>query len=155
LIRIPGNVVLARSRRIDEFYFNIRSYSLDVAIPPHFEGIRCGRPSTLVGRPVIGSAVRVRFDLVRLAIHYVDAPAVGLPPGYARRVMFVRILLALVVLIFVFILRCIGIRVPSLPEDLYELITFLVGSQRIESTALILSDDVWHILFYPPLVYAL
>src|SRR5262249_56897821 len=81
--RAAGDAVFARAGRVDEFDLDVRTYSLDVAIPPDFEGICRRRAAAFPGGAVVAAARGVRFDLIGLAEHDVDAPPVGLPPGDA------------------------------------------------------------------------
>src|SRR5215471_8836659 len=69
--------------------------------------------------------------------------------------MLVRIFLALVVPVLVFILGRIRIRIPPVPERLNKAVALFVCLERPECAAFLFRDDVRNILFYPDLVYAL
>src|SRR5262249_50632575 len=65
------------------------------------------------------------------------------------------VLNALVILILVLILGGVGVGIAPQPEPLYELVPLLVGFERFEGTAFLISDDVRNVLLYPVLVNAL
>ena len=69
----------------------------------------------------------MRFDVVRLAEFDVDATAIGQPARLAGTEMFIRILNALVVLIFVLVLFRVRIPIAVMPEGIDELCALFVG----------------------------
>src|SRR5262249_51698886 len=111
--RAAGDAVFARAGRVYKFDLDVRTYSLDVAIPPYFEGIGRRRAAAFPGGAVVAAARGVRFDLIRLAEHDIDAPAVGLPPGDAAGVMLVGVGDALVMLFAVFVDVGVGVGIAA------------------------------------------
>src|SRR5262249_36304779 len=154
-IRAAGDAVFARAGRVYKFDLDVRTYSLDVAIPPDFEGIGRRRAAAFPGGAVVAAARRVRFDLIGLAEHDVDAPAVGLPPGDAAGEMFVGVGDALVILFAVFVDVGVGVRVAAVPEPFDELLAFVVGLERVEDLALLIGDDPANVFVLPASVNAI
>src|SRR5262249_47628740 len=149
------DVVFARTGRVDEFNLDVRTDSLDEAIPPYFEGIGRRRAAAFPGGAVVAAARGVRFDLIRLAEHDIDAPAVGLPPGDAAGVMLVGVGDALVMLFAVFVDVGVGVGIAAVPESFDELLALLVGLERVEDLALLIGDDPADVFVYPAFVKAL
>src|SRR5215510_13000654 len=154
-IGAAGDAVFARTGRVDEFDLDVRTYSLDVAIPPDFKGISRRRATAFPGWPVIAAARRVRFNLIGLAEHDIDAPAVGLPSGDAAGVMLVGVGDALVILFAVFVDVSVGVWIAAVPEPFDELLALVVSLERVEDLALFIGDDPADVFVYPAYVNAL
>src|SRR5215475_14069507 len=154
-IGAAGDAVFARAGRVDKFDLDVRTYSLDVAIPPDFEWIGRRRAAAFPGGSVIAAARRVRFDLIGLTEHDVDAPPVGLPSGNAAGVMFVGVGDALVIFFAVFVDVGVGVWVAAVPEPFDELLAFVVGLERVEDLALLIGDDPANVFVLPASVNAL
>src|SRR5262245_26286318 len=154
-IGAAGDEVFARAGRVYKFDLDVRTYSLDVAIPPDFEGIGRRRATAFPGGAVVAAARWVRFDLIGLAEHDVDAPAVGLPSGDAAGVMLVGVGDALVILFAVFVNVCVRIGIASVPEPFDELLALVVGLERVEDLALLIGDDPANVFVLPAFVNAL
>src|SRR5215510_9926781 len=93
------------------------------------------------------------FYFVRFAEPDVDSSAIGFPPGNAGAEFLICVLDALVILLFVFVLR--SVRIGPEPEVFDELIALFIGLQRLEGFAFFISDNVRHIFVEPLLINAL
>src|SRR5262249_15436592 len=113
------------------------------------------RAAAFPGGPVIAAARRMRFDLIGLAEHDIDAPAIGLPSRDAAGEMFVGVGDALVIFFAVFVDVGVGIRIAVEPEPFDELLALVVGLEIVEDLALLIRDDPADVFIYPALVYAL
>ena len=82
-IRITRDAILAAARRIDEFDFDSGSNTGNVAIKPVLERISRGRTAAFVRLALVRCRPTGVFPSVRLAVHDVDAAAIGLPAGNA------------------------------------------------------------------------
>src|SRR5579864_1296506 len=91
----------------------------------------------------------MRFHFIGLAVHDVDAAAVGLPAGDACGEVLVGVRDALVVLFFVFVLFGVRRGIATLPEGLDEVVALLVVGELFESSALFVGNDVDHVLIEP------
>src|SRR5262249_8081889 len=123
---------------IDELYFDIRPYPVEVTIPPDLERVCRSCSTALIRRPVKWPACRVSLDLIWPPILYVYAAAVRLPPGDTGSEVFVGILDPFVILVLVFILWRFRIRISEAPENLDVLVPLLIGFQSLEGATLIL-----------------
>src|SRR6266850_1644101 len=92
------------------------------------------------------------FGLVRLAPGYIDAAAVSLPAGNARRIVFVGIGDALVVLLTKLVFIGVRIGIAPAPELFDETFALVVGFKLLERLALFVSDDVRDVFVQPILV---
>ena len=86
--------------------------------------------AAFVGRTIVVAAHRVRFALVRLAIHDPDAAAISFPAGNAGSEVLVGISDALVV--FLFELVFVGVRIGIAPApEFFDKALALVVSLRV------------------------
>ncbi len=108
---IHGHPVFAGHRGVYEFDVDIGSHTFDITIAPLFERIGRRGAATLFKGPLVTAARGVRLNFVGGAIHNIDAPAIGLPAGDARREPFIRVGNAPVVLFFEFVFLRVGSRV--------------------------------------------
>ena len=88
---VGSQAELARATGIHKFQFNIFADALNVVVRPIFEGIRLRFAAALIQRPLVVLALCMAFKRVRLAVHDVDAAAVGSPAGNAGCKMLVGI----------------------------------------------------------------
>src|SRR5579863_3812445 len=94
----------------------------------------------------------MRINLVRRAIHNVDATAVCFPSGDSSGEMFVGVFDAAVMLFFKFVFFGIGRRVAALPKGLDELVALLIVGKLFESLAFFVGNNVDHVFVEPLLV---
>src|ERR1700745_214304 len=95
----------------------------------------------------------MRIDLIRLAVHNVNATTIALPTRDAGGEMLVRIRYTRVVFLFVFVLLGVGSGITALPESLDELVAFLVVRELFEGGAFFVRDDPNYVLIEPFLVH--
>src|SRR5579864_1256247 len=91
----------------------------------------------------------MRFHFIGLAVHDVDAAAVGLPAGDACGEVLVGVGDALVVLFFVFVLFGVRRRIAALPEGLNKVVALFVVGELLKRSTLFVGDDVDHVLVEP------
>ena len=89
------------------------------------------------------------FDLIRLAPNDVDAPPVGFPARNTRREPLVRIRNARVMLFLEFVVYRVGSGIPAKPKLFDELLPLFIRLQGFECGALLVRNDVGHILVEP------
>src|SRR5262245_22124711 len=94
----------------------------------------------------------MRFNLIGLAEHYVDAPAICFPPRDTAGVFLVGISDALIIFFTILIRIGIGIGIAPHPELLDELFALLVSRQKVEGLALFIIDDPANIFVNPAFV---
>src|SRR5437879_5524888 len=94
----------------------------------------------------------MRFNLIGLAVHDVNAAAVAFPARDAGGKMLVGVGDAGVVLFLVLVLFGVGSRVATLPEGLDELVAFFVVGKLFESGSFFVGDDPDDVLVEPLLV---
>src|SRR5579871_6809999 len=87
--------------------------------------------------------------LVRRPERDVDAAAVGLPSRNSRSEMLVRVGDAAVVLFLELVFQRVGCRIAPQPELFDELLALFVRLKTLERGALLIGDDVEHILAQP------
>src|SRR5579859_2586576 len=147
--RVGGQAEFASARRIHEFQLYVLADTFNIVIRPIFIGVGLRLATALVQGPVPSLALSVAFKVIRLAVHDVDAAAIGSPAGNAGRVMLVSIGDAAIVLFFYGIIDRIRIRIAPLPEFLDELLALFVGLELQESFALGVRDDVNNVFAQP------
>src|SRR5262252_7825836 len=94
----------------------------------------------------------MRVNAVGLAVHDVNASAVGVASAYACGIMLVRIGEAAIVFFLELVLRCIRCGIAPLPEVFNETVALRVVAQLLERRELFIGDDPAHILIQPLLV---
>ena len=94
----------------------------------------------------------MRLGLVGLAIHDVNAAAIGFPPGYARRIMLVSVSDPLVIFFAIFVFVCVRIGIPTAPKLFDEMLSLVVGFEFLKRLSLLVRDDVGDIFVQPILV---
>ena len=142
----------ASARRIHEFQFHVFADALDVVVGPIFVSVGLRLTAAEVQRPVTVLALGVAFERIRLAIHDVDAAAVGSPAWHTRRKMLVGVGDAAIVLFLYGVVDRIGVGIAPLPELLDKLLALFVGLQLQEGFALRIGDDVGDVFVQPLLV---
>src|SRR5208283_5634657 len=111
---------------IDEFKINFLADSFDVPIAPILEGKGRSFAAAFFHRALVTAARRMVIDLVRRAVHDVNAATVRSPPRNAGGEVFVGVSNAPVMLFFVFILRSVGRGIAAQPELLDERVALFV-----------------------------
>src|SRR5258708_30844726 len=94
----------------------------------------------------------MRIYLVRRAPNDVSAPAVGLPPGNSRSIMFVGVSDSAIVLFLKIVFRQIRIAAAPQPELLDKLFALFASAQLQKRSPLRRRNDVHHIFAQPLLV---
>src|SRR5579862_7628754 len=92
---------------------------------------------------------------VRLAKSNVDVTAVGLPAGFAGGKVLIGVGNTPVVFLAELVFRRVWIGIAPEPELFDERVAFLVVAKGFERFALVVGDDIGHVLVKPGLVGAL
>src|SRR5262245_14719597 len=94
----------------------------------------------------------MRFDLIGLAEHNVDAPAISLPPRDTASVFLVWISDSLIIFLAILVYISIGIGIAPEPELLDELFALFIRLENIERLAFFIIDDPTNIFINPAFV---
>ncbi len=144
--------IFAAHAGVDEFDDDFLADAFDVAIAPVFKGEGRGLAAAFFHGAFVGAARGMRLDFIGLAVHDVDAAAIGLPAGHAGGEMLVGVGDALVVLFLIFVLFGVGGGIAALPEGFNEVVALFVVRELLEGGALFVGDDVDDVLVEPLLV---
>ena len=152
LAAVDGEVVVAALASIHKLQIDVLPDALEITVVPRLEGEGGGFAAAFFHRPLVAAAGGMRVNGVGRAPGDVNPPAVRLPAGLAGRIVLVGVGDATIVLFAEFVLRRILVGVATQPEVLDESVALLVVAERPERLALLVGNDVAHILLQPRLV---